>query len=170
MKMNEKVKSILSYVIVIVVALLIKQYVFSPIRVNGTSMSPTLNDGEIMILNEIGYHLNGVKRFDIVVVNTSGEKIIKRVIGLPGETVEYKDNVLYINGEEVPENFTHAITHNFSLSEIDKEIIPDDYYFVVGDNRSNSKDSRIIGLIHKNQIRGKTNFIIYPFDKFGKVQ
>ena len=68
--MKEKVKNILSYVLVIALALLIKEYVFSPIKVNGPSMNPTLLDGDIMILNEIGYHLNGVKRFDIVVVKT----------------------------------------------------------------------------------------------------
>ena len=168
--MNGKFKNAFSYVIVIAIALLVKQYVFSPIRVNGSSMNPTLNDGDIMILNEIGYHLKGVERFDIVVVNYDGEKLIKRVIGLPGETVEYKDDKLFINDKEIYENFKHDITHNFSLSEIDKDVIPEDYYFVVGDNRGNSKDSRSIGLIHKNQIRGKTNFILYPLNKIGNVQ
>ena len=168
--MNGKFKNAFSYVIVISIALLVKQYVFSPIRVNGSSMNPTLNDGDIMILNEIGYHLKGVERFDIVVVNYDGEKLIKRVIGLPGETVEYKDDKLFINDKEIYENFKHDITHNFSLSEIDKDVIPEDYYFVVGDNRGNSKDSRSIGLIHKNQIRGKTNFILYPHNKIGNVQ
>ena len=167
----KNVKNILSYVIVVIVALLIKTYIFTPIRVNGTSMYPTLNEGDIMILNEIGYHLNGVERFDIVVVKKDNDdRIIKRVIGLPGETVSYKDNKLFINGEEISEDFTHAITHNFELSEINEEIIPNDYYFVVGDNRGNSKDSRIIGLIHKNEIKGKTSFVIYPFSKFGNVK
>ena len=168
--MKSGMKNLLSYVVVIIVALLIKEYVFSPIKVNGTSMYPTLKDGDIMILNEIGYYLNGLNRFDIVVVNNGGEKIIKRVIGLPGEVVEYKDNILYINGEEIKEDFSHEITHNFTLSEINQTIIPDDYYFVVGDNRPNSKDSRMIGLIHKSQIRGKTSFIVYPFDKIGSVK
>lgn len=168
--MNSKVKTVLSYVLVIVIALLIKKYIFSPIRVNGTSMYPTLNDGDIMILNEIGYYLNGVERFDIVVVKTEDDKIIKRVIGLPGETVKYLDNKLYINGEEIEEDFTHAITHNFDLSDINEKIIPEGYYFVVGDNRGNSKDSRIIGLISKKQIMGKTSFVLYPFNKIGNVK
>ena len=112
------VKNILSYVLVIAIALIIKFFIFSPIRVNGTSMEPNLKDGDIMILNEIGYHINGVKRFDIVVVNSDGEKIIKRVIGLPGERLEYRDNKLYINGEEVVENFPHGDTKDFSLSDI----------------------------------------------------
>ena len=168
--MNKKViKNILSYVIVIAIALLIKQYIFSPIRVNGSSMYPTLVDGDIMFLNEIGYHLNGVKRFDIVVVNTDKDRIIKRVIGLPGEIIEYKDNILYVNGEEVKEEFEHEITHNFKLEEIGHDVIPEGYYFVVGDNRGNSLDSRKIGLISKSQIRGKTDFILLPFKRIGKV-
>ena len=123
-----------------------------------------------MILNEIGYHLNGLERFDIVVINSNKEKIIKRVIGLPGETVEYKDNKLYINDKEVVENFNHEDTKDFKLSDIDVTEIPENYYFVVGDNRGNSKDSRSIGLISSKQIMGKTSFVLYPFNRIGKVQ
>ena len=166
----KNIKNILSYVLVIVIALLIKAYVFSPIRVNGSSMYPTLKDGDIMILNEIGYYLNGVNRFDIVVVKRKGEdRIIKRVIGLPGETLLYKDNKLYINDKIIEENFTHDITHNFDLSEINVTVIPEGYYFVVGDNRGNSKDSRMIGLVSKNDIKGKASFVIFPFNKIGNV-
>ena len=164
------VKNILSYVLIIGIAILIKLYVFSPIRVNGTSMVPTLNDGDIMFLNEIGYHLNGLERFDIVVVNSNGEKIIKRVIGLPGEKVEYRNNKLYINDQEVAENFKHKTTKDFTLEDIKVDVIPKNYYFVVGDNRPNSKDSRIIGLIHKSQIMGKTHFVLFPFNRIGSVQ
>ena len=160
----------MSYVIVIGIALLIKFFVFSPIKVNGTSMEPNLKDGDIMILNEIGYYLHGVNRFDIVVVNTGSEKIIKRVIGLPGEKVEYRDNKLYINGVEVVENFNHGDTSDFSLSDINVDTIPKNKYFVVGDNRGNSKDSRSIGLINKSQIVGKTNLIIFPFDRIYTVK
>ena len=163
------VKEILSYVLVIIIALLIKNYIFSPIKVNGPSMNPTLLDGDIMILNEIGYYLKGVNRFDIVVVNADNTKIIKRIIGLPGEYVEFKDNILYINGKEIKEEFSHDITHNFKLEELGYEKIPDNYYFVVGDNRGDSKDSRSIGLISKEQIKGKTRFILFPFSRFGKV-
>ncbi len=164
------IKNILSYVFVIVIALLIKEYIFSPIKVNGSSMYPTLNDGDIMILNEIGYYLNGVNRFDIVVVKKDNERIIKRVIALPGETVSYKDNKLYINKEEVKEDFAHDITHNFDLEEINVTTIPEDYYFVVGDNRGNSKDSRIIGLVSKDEIKGKASLVVFPFNKIGIVK
>ena len=159
-------KTVLSYVLIIGIAILIKLYVFSPIRVNGTSMDPTLNNGDIMILNEIGYYLNGLDRFDIVVINSNDEKIIKRVIGLPGEKVAYRNNKLYINDKEIYENFEHKDTKDFELSKV----IPENYYFVVGDNRSNSKDSRSIGLINKKQIMGKARIVLYPFNRIGSVQ
>lgn len=172
---NEKrikvVKEIMSYVLIIIIVLLIKKFIFTPIRVNGESMYPTLHPNDIMILNEIGYYLNGIERFDIVVVNANGEKIIKRVIGLPGDKVEYKDNQLYINDEEIKENFDHANTLNFSVNnDLGYEIIPDNYYFVVGDNRINSIDSRMIGLVSKKQIIGKTKFVVYPFKRFGNIE
>lgn len=166
----EKLKNILSYVIVIIVAILIKEFIFSPIKVNGTSMYPTLDDGDLMILNEVGYYLNGVDRFDIVVVKKNGERLIKRVIGLPGETVEYKDNELYINGKVIKEDFYHATTHDFSLEDINVTVIPEGFYFVVGDNRTNSLDSRKIGLISKSEIKGKAKMVIFPFKKFGNVK
>lgn len=168
--MINKIKVIFSYVVVILIAILIKEYIFSPIKVNGRSMYPTLLDGDIMILNEVGYYLNGLERFDIVVIKNDGDKIIKRVIGLPGETVEFKDNTLYINDVKVEEDFSHDITHNFKLSELGYDVIPDDYYFVVGDNRGNSKDSRTIGLINKKDIKGKASIIVFPFNRIGSVK
>lgn len=168
-KHKDTIKDILSYILIIAVAIIIKLFVFSPIRVNGTSMVPTLKDGDIMILNEIGYRINGLERFDIAVANVDGEKLIKRVIGLPGEYVEFKDNKLYINGEYVEENFTHGDTKDFSLTKLKYDKIPEDYYFLVGDNRGNSKDSRIIGLIHKSKIMGKTKLIIFPFSRLGNA-
>jgi len=168
---NKKIlKNILSFVLIIVIALVIKMFIFSPIKINGSSMSPTLEDGDIMIMNEIGYYLNGIERFDIAVANVNGERLIKRVIGLPGEKLEYRDNNLYINDELVVENFKHGDTDDFSLFEINAEVIPDNYYFLVGDNRGNSKDSRTIGFVHKSQIMGKTRLIVFPFSRTSTVQ
>lgn len=161
--MNDKVKEIISYVIIIIVVLLIKQFIICPIKVNGDSMKNTLKDKDIMILDKISYRFNDIKRFDIVVVNKNNEKLIKRVIGLPGETVEYKNNKLYINNKNVAEKFDHGLTSDYILNEK----IPDGYYFVVGDNRPISNDSRYIGLIKKEEILGKTNLILFPFSRFG---
>ena len=167
---NKRIKEILSIIVVIIIAVIIKIFVFSPVKVNGNSMVPTLNDGDYMILNEIGYRMNGLKRFDIVVANINGEMLIKRVIGLPGEKVEYAYNKLYVNGENVIENFKHDDTDDFSFSELDAEVVPENHYFLVGDNRGNSKDSRIIGFVPANKIMGKANFVIFPFNKIGTVQ
>lgn len=152
------------YIILIIIVLIIKLFVVSPIRVNGASMNNTLYDKDIMILDEISYRFNDIKRFDIVVVNTKDEYLIKRVIGLPGETIKYEDNTLYINGKKVEEKFDHKETNDFEA------VVPEDKYFVLGDNRTNSTDSRIIGPITKNEIKGKTSLIIFPFSRFGNVK
>ena len=167
---NKIVKEVISYALIIAAAILIKLFIFTPIRVNGTSMLPNLKDGDIMILNEIGYRINGVKRFDIVVAHVKGERLIKRVIGLPGETIEFKYNKLYVNGTLIEENFDHDDTKDFSLEDIKVDKIPDNYYFLVGDNRNNSKDSRVIGLVHKSDISGKASIIIFPFNRIGSVK
>ena len=159
----KKHREILSYLLIIVVVLLIKQFIVTPIRVNGSSMDTTLKDKDIMILDKISYRFSNIKRFDIVVIKLDNEYLIKRVVGLPGEIVEYKDNKLYINKKEIKENFTHQKTDDYSL---DKKI-PNGYYFVVGDNRTVSMDSRMIGLIKEEDILGKTSLVIFPFNRFG---
>ncbi len=161
--MKEKVKNLLGYVIVIVVVLLIKFFIVTPVRVNQTSMNNTLYDKDIMLLDKISYRFKDIERFDIVVIKKDKEYLIKRVIGLPLENVEYKDNKLYINDKIVEENFLHKDTSDYKL----EEVIPDGYYFVVGDNRPESLDSRYFGLIKKNEILGKTNLVIFPFNRFG---
>ena len=152
------------YIVLVIIVLLIKIFVVSPIRVNGASMNNTLYDKDIMILDEISYRFNDIKRFDIVVVETPDEYLIKRVVGLPGETIKYEDNILYINGKEVKENFTHKETKDFEAK------VPKGKYFVLGDNRTNSSDSRIIGAVSKKQIKGKTSLIIFPFSRAGIVK
>ena len=163
--MDKRIKNIVEYVAIIIAVLLFRQFLFSPIRVSGDSMIPTLKDGDIMILNKIGYSIKGLDRFDIVVVDYNGEKIIKRVIGLPGDYVEYNDNKLYINGEYIKEEYERKNTNDFILEMIDENVIPDGKYLVLGDNRLVSSDSRIIGLIDKKDILGKTSFSIWPIKK-----
>lgn len=160
--MQKFVKEYVPYIVIIILVLVIKRYVVTPIRVNGPSMLPTLKDKDIMILNEVGYRKHGLKRFDIVVLDYKGEKLIKRVIGLPGEKIEYKDNKLYVNGKVVKEDFLHADTEDFDEIKVEK-----DRYFVLGDNRVNSTDSRIIGTVSIKDIRGTTKLTIFPFGRFG---
>lgn len=160
-KLKIFVKEYLPYIIVIIVVLLIKKNVVSPIRVNGTSMMSTLHDKDIMILNIFDYKMSGLKRFDIVVIDQGDEYLIKRVIGLPGEKIEYKDNVLYVNGKKVKDNYGSTETKDFSVK------VGKGKYFVMGDNRSNSMDSRYFGAFKKKDILGKTNLTIFPFSRFG---
>ena len=156
-------KELLPYIMIVVVVLAIRAFIATPVRVDGASMNPTLEDGEILILKKYDRSL---ERFDIVVLDYNGEKLVKRVIGLPGEKIAYKDNKLYVDGKRVKEPFEHEVTDDFEL----EEQIPEGYYFVLGDNRINSTDSRMIGAISKEQIQGTTNFSIFPFDKFGTVK
>ena len=153
------IKENYSYVLIIIVILLIRTYIVTPIRVNGTSMYPTLKQNEIMILNKIGLK-SGIDRFDIVVVKTDNNRIIKRVIGLPGESVMYEDGKLYINGKYVEDSYSLSETKDF-----DNIFLKEDEYFVLGDNREVSKDSRMIGPVKKEQILGKTRLVIFPFIK-----
>lgn len=166
-KSKKVILEILSYVAMIIVVILIKTYIASPIKVNGNSMYKTLHDKDIMILNEYIYYFNDIKRLDIVVVKEHGELLIKRVIGLPGETLKYENNTLYINGQEIDEKFLNEETEDFELSSLGYDKIPRDCYFVVGDNRDNSRDSRMIGCVTSDEIQGKASLVIYPFKNAG---
>ncbi len=161
------VKDLIIYGSIIVGIVLIRTFIATPVRVNGLSMYNTLDNGEIMILNKINYKFNDIKRFDIVVVKIPGDKIIKRVIGLPGETVKIENNTLYIDGKEVKDKYAYENTSNFDINELGYDKVPKDCYFVMGDNRNNSADSRMIGCVKKKQIQGKANLVIFPFKNAG---
>ncbi len=164
---KETKKELIIYGSIILAIILIRTFVITPVRVNGTSMYSTLKNGEIMILNKLDYKLNSINRFDIVVVKTDSNKIIKRVIGLPGESLRYEDNTLYINDKRVEESYLKDKTEDFDLQELGYEKIPDNCYFVLGDNRDNSSDSRIIGCVKKEQIEGSASLVIFPFKDAG---
>ena len=169
---NKTFKTIMSYLLIIVLVILIRIFFIDPVRVDGGSMDTTLANGQIMILNKIVYKRNDVKRYDIVIVNEGDKSIIKRVIGLPGETIEYKDNKLYINGKETFDPYPSTETDDFSITDIGHTKIPGDCYFVMGDNRANSLDSRYptVGVVRKNQIVGRSKLRIWPLNKLGIVK
>ena len=156
-------KEIIPYIVIIIVVVLIRTFIATPVLVNGSSMYPTLKNNELLILKKYD---RSYARYDIIVLDYKNEKLIKRVIGLPGETVEYKDGILYIDGKETNDDFA-SITSDFKSSEL-VGTIPEGYYLVMGDNRNNSIDSRTIGLISEDDINGVTNFSLWPFGTFGK--
>ena len=169
MKKNKKNKKtdLATYIVIIIFVILIRTFIVTPVRVNGTSMDTTLHNKEIMLLNKLDYRFNKIKRFDIVVLNYNNDKLIKRVIGLPGETLEYKNSVLYINGKAVEEYFKNQETKDFNITDLGYKTIPKDCYFVMGDNRKDSLDSRMLGCIDKKDILGSANLVIYPFKDLG---
>lgn len=160
-KIKSLIKEYVPYIVALIIIIIIKINVITPIRVNGESMDTTLKDGDIMLLNILDYKMHGLKRFDIVVVKTDRDLIIKRVIGLPGEIIEYKDNQLYVDGKKVKENYGSKKTEDF------KKYVPKGSYFVLGDNRTNSMDSRYYGPFKEEKIMGKTSYTIFPFTRFG---
>ena len=158
-------KEYIPYVIVIIVVLLFKHYFFAPVRVNGASMDDTLKDKQILLLNIIDYKLNdNIKRYDIVVIDNEDEFLIKRVIGLPGDIVRSIDGELFINDKKIEEDYAKGETSDFEVKVRKGE------YFVLGDNREVSLDSRYFGSFKKEQIKGKTTHILFPFNKFGKIE
>ncbi len=161
--MKKFIKELIPYIVIIVVVVLIRTFIATPVIVVGDSMVPTLKENQILLLNKIDYKFNEIKRYDIVVVEVANGEIIKRIIGLPGENIEYRDNMLYINGRE-EETIYNFDTENFSLKEIcNCDKIPQDKYLVLGDNREVSSDSRgPIGLIDKEAIKGSTKISIWP--------
>ncbi len=158
------VKELIPYVIIVLVVILIRTFIVTPIAVQGDSMVPTLKGNELMILKKYD---KDYQRFDIVVVDKSVYKdsLIKRVIGLPGETIEYSHNKLYINGKELKDTYAYGETESFKTITLGK-----DEYFLMGDNREVSLDSRILGPIKKDKIKGTVGIILYPFNRFGKVK
>lgn len=169
---NDFVRTLITYIGIILIVIIIRVFFIDPVRVDGGSMNTTLADGEVMILNKIVYKRNDIKRFDIVVIKENDHYIIKRVIGLPGEVIEYKDNKLYINGNEMNDPYASTETDDFSIENIGHTKIPGDSYFVMGDNRIASLDSRYseVGTIKKDLIIGRARLVIWPLDKFGIVE
>ena len=157
------IKEIAPYIGIIILVLVIKHFFFTTVIVHGSSMENTLHDKDIMILNKLSTRMGKIKRFDIVVIDNGDERLIKRVIGLPGEEIEYKENKLYIDGKVVKDN--HG--GDKYTADIKAKILGPGEYYVLGDNRTNSVDSRMLGPINKKKIIGKATFTIFPFNRIG---
>lgn len=183
------------YVYIVVIVLTIRTFFVTPAIVDGESMNNTLEDGQLVIINKINYRFNDIKRFDIVVVDNekTDDYIIKRVIALPGEKIKHtittdedgnRRGQLYINDTLIEEEFldeeakvntcirTYGQIEITESSEICKDglTLPDGYYFVMGDNRGNSSDSRKYGVFKKSDVIGRVKYRLFPFSKFGKIK
>lgn len=170
--------TIITIVVTVAVVLFVSHYLFNPVVIEGSSMYPTLADGDRAYTNEIGKKLNGVERFDIVTAYDEQDDIliVKRVIGLPGETIECRDDVLYVNGEPVSQDFLDEEYVSETLKSTGRSSFTDDFgpvelgeseYWLMGDNRPSSVDSRVFGPFTLEEIRTKGIFVFFPFDHFG---
>lgn len=162
---TEFIKDASKYIMVIIFVLLFFIFVIGLQQVIGPSMNPTLNEGDIIITNKFIYRFKSIERNDVVVISQDEKYMIKRIVGLPGETVEYQNNDVLINGKAYKETFTNSETEDFTIQDLGYDVIPEDMYLVLGDNREDSLDSRTFGLISKNQIIGKAWIKIWPISK-----
>lgn len=158
-------------VIIALLFIFVLEFILVPIRIVGQSMHPTLDNHQVGLTFILGKYL-GIDRFDIVTVEVHGEAIIKRVVGLPNETIEYRNDQLYINGKQVDEPFLNTAYRQNVDSRSDlpftyqfKEVqLKQDEYFVLGDNRPRSQDSRFFGPIKETDIVSKGFWALYIDD------
>ena len=161
-------------VVALVLAVLLYLFIMTPHEVVGNSMHPTYKNGEYLMANKITYKFTQPQRGDVVIFKYSDtQDFIKRVIGVPGDEVMIKDGSYYINGEKLEESNYLAdtvVTNGGSYIHEGQSItVPEDKYFVSGDNRPNSSDSREFGPISKDQIKGKAWIVYFPFSDFRLV-
>jgi len=161
-------------VISLVIILPIRYFIIQPFYVKGASMEPTFHDHQYLIIDEIGYRFNAPKRGDIVVFRypqNPQEYFIKRVIGLPGERVEIRDGNIYLYNDQYPEGFvldeSAYLADNIKTYDLSEEIVTlrAGEYFVLGDNRNASKDSRSFGAVNESFLTGRVMFRGWPFNQ-----
>lgn len=174
----EKVSSILRNIaslffcvlIAFTAAKLLNEYIIQPTQVEGISMEDSLHNGEHLLMDKLSYRFHDPERFDIVIFPfEEGVYYIKRIIGLPGETIQIKDGQVYIDGALLEEDvYGNTMIQNAGRAA-EEVVLGEDEYFLLGDNRDNSFDSRyeVVGNIKKEQFIGKAFFRLYPFDQIG---
>ena len=156
---------------VVALTFLFIQFVGQRTHVNGDSMNVTLQDGDNLIVDKLSYRFKDPERFDIIVFPYQYQEktyYIKRIIGMPGETVQIKDGMVYIDGEMLQESYGKEVMEYAGVASEPVELGSDEY-FVLGDNRNNSSDSRdpSVGNVHRDQIIGKAFIRIWPLNQFG---
>ncbi len=168
---REIISTVAYLLTVVLLTFLFVQFVGQRTHVNGDSMNATLEDGDNLIVDKLSYRFTDPERFDIIVFPYQHKEktyYIKRIIGLPGETVQVIDGAVYIDGEMLKETYGKEVMKHALLASEPIEL-GEDEYFVLGDNRNNSSDSRDpgVGNVHKDQIIGKAFLRIWPLNKLG---
>ena len=172
--MKEMIHTLLYLLAVLCLTWLVITFVGQRTVVDGSSMEATLSDGDNLIVDKISYRFRDPKRFDIIVFPFQYEKntyYIKRIIGLPGETVEFLEGEIYINGEKLTEDYATTEIKDVGIVKEKMELSGDEY-FVLGDNRANSEDSRMadVGNVKRSYIYGKVWFVLSPQKHFGLIK
>lgn len=173
--MKKYLKIIIQLSILLTITFVTFHYVFLPVKISGDSMYPTLKNNENALMDAWHTKKNNIKRFDIIVVDSDDldKYIVKRVIGLPNEKIEYIDDQLYIDGEYYAEDFLdqeyiRQIKEEKGLSHFTDDFqiqLGDNEIFVLGDNRIASLDSRVLGPFSYDKIIAKNGLILYPFSE-----
>ncbi len=180
---------ILTFVVALLIALPFRAFAFEMVRVEGRSMDNTLSDGEVMLVSKLDYTSvwlsfpwqddkskenaaritagGNPERFDVVICRYPGRgdtNFVKRVVGLPGDTVEIRSGYLYINDQKIDEPYIPDEYRSGYLNSYGPYTVPDDHYFVLGDHRNNSNDSRFLGALPRNMIIGHVTTVLFPFN------
>ncbi|MFL2128152.1 signal peptidase I [Ruoffia sp. FAM 26255] len=175
---NELVSIIFAVLVAVLIFLALRHYVLQPFQVEGSSMEPQLHNQDQMVM----LRNKDIERYDVVVFpdpRGSGDSYVNRIIGEPGDEIYFSNDTLYLNNQPVEEPYLEPLksetegkfTEDFSLWDtLGLTEVPEDYYFVMGDNRPYSGDSRQFGLIQAEDIQGVTNFVYFPFERFGKIE
>lgn len=187
---REIVEWILTILVAVVLALGIRTFLFEPVRVDGDSMNDTLMDGEVMLTSKTAYTSvwltmpwmsdeqkeqstkwavgGDPERFDIVICRYPGRgdtNFVKRVVGLPGDTVRLENGYLYVNDELYPEPYIADVYRTGFRANFGPITVPENQFFVMGDHRNNSNDSRAVGCLPRENIIGKVQNVVFPFDR-----
>lgn len=161
-KLLELIKKEKKFLLLVMIIILFKIFIFNFILVKGDSMNPKYKNNDFMVLNKIIYSFKPIRRGEVIVLKYKNNDLIKRIIALPNDKIKVENGKLYINNKEVKENYINSYTASYDFDEI---TLKDNEYFVMGDNRYNSYDSRNFGTITKNNIIGRVEFKIFPFNK-----
>jgi signal peptidase I len=159
----------------VLIAVVLIVFIYQPVKVEGTSMMPTLTDQERIFINKFTYRfgLGGIERGDTVVFwypQDPSKSYIKRVIGTPGDRIRVEGGQVYVNGQALAESYVPSENRDYtSWRDGQEQVVPDGRYFVLGDHRNQSSDSRMWGYVPRENIYGKAVFVYWPLDKMGRV-